>query len=403
MHLQKGGRMKPLDGIRIVDLSRILAGPYCSMLLGDMGAEIIKIESPDHGDDTRGWGPPFIDGESAYFLSINRNKKSLTLNLKAGQGKDILTRLIGLSDVLIENFRPGTLGRLGFGYEQVRAMNPRMVYASISGFGQTGPLAGRPGYDLIAQGEGGIMSVTGFPDGPPTKAGTPIADIAAGIFAAQGILLALYARERTGRGQLVDVSMLDGQVALLTFQAGIYFATGESPGRMGNQHPTIVPYETFRSKDGYINLAIGNTNLWRTFCKAIAREELSADPRFGTEASRVENRNALKPIMDAIVAERTTRQWLELLERAGVPAGSVNSVAEICEHPQIKAREMVVDVPHPTLGSVKVSGVPIKLSDTPGAVSTAPPLLGQHTAEILKGLLGYSLKEVEELRKAGVV
>ena len=403
MYLQKGGRMKPLDGIRVVDLSRILAGPYCSMLLGDMGAEIIKIESPDHGDDTRGWGPPFIDGESAYFLSINRNKKSLTLNLKAGQGKDILTRLIGLSDVLIENFRPGTLGRLGFGYEQVRAMNPRMVYASISGFGQTGPLAGRPGYDLIAQGEGGIMSVTGFPDGPPTKAGTPIADIAAGIFAAQGILLALYARERTGRGQLVDVSMLDGQVALLTFQAGIYFATGESPGRMGNQHPTIVPYETFRSKDGYINLAIGNTNLWRTFCKAIAREELSADPRFGTEASRVENRNALKPIMDAIVAERTTRQWLELLERAGVPAGSVNSVAEICEHPQIKAREMVVDVPHPTLGSVKVSCVPIKLSDTPGAVSTAPPLLGQHTAEILKGLLGYSLKEVAELRKAGIV
>jgi crotonobetainyl-CoA:carnitine CoA-transferase CaiB-like acyl-CoA transferase len=395
--------MKPLDGIRVVDLSRILAGPYCSMLLGDMGAEIIKIESPDHGDDTRGWGPPFIDGESAYFLSINRNKKSLTLNLKAGQGKDILTRLIGLSDVLIENFRPGTLGRLGFGYEQVRAMNPRMVYASISGFGQTGPLAGRPGYDLIAQGEGGIMSVTGFPDGPPTKAGTPIADIAAGIFAAQGILLALYARERTGRGQLVDVSMLDGQVALLTFQAGIYFATGESPGRMGNQHPTIVPYETFRSKDGYINLAIGNTNLWRTFCKAIGREELPADPRFGTESSRVENRNALKPIMDAIVAERTTRQWLELLEKAGVPAGSVNSVAEICEHPQIKAREMVVDVPHPTLGSIKVSGVPIKLSDTPGAVSTAPPLLGQHTAEILTGLLGCSSEEVEELRKAGTV
>ncbi len=403
MHLHKGGRMKPLDGIRVVDLSRILAGPYCSMLLGDMGAEIIKIESPDHGDDTRGWGPPFIDGESAYFLSINRNKKSLTLNLKAGQGKDILTRLIGLSDVLIENFRPGTLGRLGFGYEQVRAMNPRMVYASISGFGQTGPLAGRPGYDLIAQGEGGIMSVTGFPDGPPTKAGTAIADLAAGIFAAQGILLALYARERTGRGQLVDVSMLDGQVALLTFLAGIYFATGESPRRMGNQHPTIVPYETFRSKDGYINLAIGNTNLWRTFCKAIGREELSADPRFGTESSRVENRNALKPIMDAIVAERTTRQWLELLEKAGVPAGSVNSVAEICEHPQIQAREMVVDVPHPTLGSVKVSGVPIKLSDTPGAVSTAPPLLGQHTAEILTGLLGCSLKEVEGLRKAGVV
>jgi len=395
--------MKPLDGIRVVDLSRILAGPYCSMLLGDMGAEIIKIESPDHGDDTRGWGPPFIDGESAYFLSINRNKKSLTLNLKAGQGKDILTRLIGLSDVLMENFRPGTLGRLGFGYEQVRAMNPRMVYASISGFGQTGPLAGRPGYDLIAQGEGGIMSVTGFPDGPPTKAGTPIADIVAGIFAAQGILLALYARERTGRGQLVDVSMLDGQVALLTFQAGIYFATGESPGRMGNQHPTIVPYETFRSKDGYINLTIGNTNLWRTFCKAIGREELSADPRFGTESARVENRNALKPIMDAIVAERTTRQWLELLEKAGVPAGSVNSVAEICEHPQIQAREMVVEVPHPTLGSIKVSGVPIKLSDTPGAVSTAPPLLGQHTGEILESLLGYNLKEVEELRKAGVV
>lgn len=395
--------MKPLDGIRVVDLSRILAGPYCSMLLGDMGAEIIKIENPDRGDDTRGWGPPFIDGESAYYLSINRNKKSLTLNLKAAKGKDILTRLIGLSDVLLENFRPGTLARLGFGYEQVRVMNPRMVYASISGFGQTGPLAGRSGYDLIAQGEGGIMSVTGFPDGPPTKAGTAIADLAAGVFAAQGILLALYARERTGRGQVVDVSMLDGQVALLTYQAGIYFATGQSPPRMGNQHPTIVPYETFRSKDGYINLAIGNTNLWRTFCKAIGREELSADPRFSTEAARVENRNALKPIMDAIVAGRTTRQWLELLEKVGLPAGSVNSVAEICEHPQIKAREMVIEVPHLTLGSVKVTGVPIKLSDTPGAVETAPPLLGQHTGEILTSLLGYSMEEVAELRKAGVV
>ncbi len=395
--------MKPLDGIRVVDLSRILAGPYCSMLLGDMGAEIVKIENPDHGDDTRGWGPPFIDGESAYFLSINRNKKSLTLNLKAPKGKDILTRLIGVADVLLENFRPGTLTRLGFGYEQVRAMNPRLVYASISGFGQTGPLAGRPGYDLIAQGEGGVMSITGFPDGPPTKVGTAIADLAAGIFTAQGILLALYARERTGRGQLVDVSMLDGQVALLTYQAGIYFATGQSPPRMGNQHPTIVPYETYRSKDGHINLAIGNTNLWRTFCQAIGREELSADLRFSTESARVENRNALKPIMDAIVAERTTRQWLELTEKAGVPAGSVNSVAEICEHPQIKAREMVIEVPHPTLGSVKVNGVPIKLSETPGAVETAPPLLGQHTEEILTSLLEYSLEEVTELRKAGVV
>ncbi len=395
--------MKPLDGIRVVDLSRILAGPYCSMLLGDMGAEILKIENPDHGDDTRGWGPPFIDGESAYFLSINRNKKSLTLNLKSAQGKEILTRLIGVSDVLLENFRPGTLTRLGFAYDQVRVMNPRMVYASISGFGQTGPLAGRPGYDLIAQGEGGVMSITGFPDGPPTKVGTAIADIAAGIFAAQGILLALYARERTGRGQLVDVSMLDGQVALLTYQAGIYFATGQSPARMGNQHPTIVPYETFRSKDGYINLAIGNTGLWRAFCKAIGRQDLSADPRFGTDAARVENRNALKPIMDAIVAERTTRQWLELMEEAGVPAGSVNSVAEICEHPQIRARQMVVEVPHPTLGCVKVNGVPIKLSETPGAVETAPPLLGQHTEEVLASLLGYSVKELAQLRKAGVV
>ena len=395
--------MKPLDGVRVVDLSRVLAGPYCSMLLADMGAEVIKIENPGKGDDTRGWGPPFIDGESAYYLSINRNKKSLTLNLKAGKGKEILRGLIRRSDILVENFRQGTMERLGFGYQAVRELNPRLIYCSISGFGRTGPMADRPGYDLIVQGEGGLMSITGFPDGPPTKVGVAIGDLVAGMFAAQGILLALLARERTGRGQLVDVALLDGQIAILTFQAGIYFATGKAPARMGNQHPTIAPYETFRARDGYVNIAVGNDPLWEAFCRAIGREDLLERPEFKTVALRVQNRPALLQVLDEVMAARTTQEWLAILGKAGVPCGPINTVAEVCEDPQIRAREMVLEVPHPTLGRVRLTGIPIKLSETPGAVEAPPPLLGQHTEEVLTQLLGYSRGQVETLRQEGIV
>ncbi len=394
--------MKPLDGIRVLDLSRVLAGPYCTMMLADMGAEVVKIETPGSGDDTRQWGPPFVQGESAYFLSLNRGKRSLTLNLKSAAGKRILERLIDRSDILVENFRPGTLDRLGFSYEVVSHRNPRMVYCSISGFGQTGPLASRPGYDLILQGEGGLMSLTGFPDREPTKVGVAIADIVAGMFACQGILLALYARERTGEGQRVDIGLLDGQVAILTFQAGIYFMTGRVPGRRGNEHPMIAPYETYRARDGYFNLAVGNDSLWQTFCQTVGLSDLLQDSRFASVSSRVENRPALNAILGKIFAEKTVAEWLQTLTKAGIPCGPIHTLADVLTHPQTLARGMVVERPHPLLGSLKLTGTPVKLSATPGAVTTAPPLLGQHTEEVLREL-GYSAADVETFRKAGAV
>ncbi|MFQ5840104.1 MAG: CaiB/BaiF CoA transferase family protein [Candidatus Methylomirabilales bacterium] len=395
--------MKPLEGLKVVDLSRILAGPFCTMILADMGAEVIKVENPEGGDDTRGWGPPFLDGESGYYLSINRNKKSLTLNLKAPRGKESLTDLIRQADVLTENFRPGTMEKLGFGYEAVRVLNPRLIYVSISGFGQTGPDAMRPGYDLIVQGESGLMSITGDPEGPPTKVGTSIADIVAGMYAVQGIALALLARERTGRGQYVDIALLDSMVSLLTYQAGIYFATGQSPKRMGNLHPTITPYEPFQASDGYFTVAVGNDQLWIRFCKALGREELSTDPRFVTGAKRVEHRVALRCILEPELRKRPVAEWLSVLNEAGVPCGAIRSLAEVFASAQLQAREMVVDAPHPKLGSVRVTGVPIKLSETAGTVVSHPPMLAEHTAEVLKSWLGMPEEAVTALRQEGVV
>jgi crotonobetainyl-CoA:carnitine CoA-transferase CaiB-like acyl-CoA transferase len=394
--------VKPLDGIRVVDLSRILAGPYCSMLLSDFGAEIVKIENPNKGDDTRAYGPPFLDGESVYFLSINRGKKSLTLNLKTPEARDILTKLIQRSDVLLENFRRDFLPSIGFGYEEVARLNPKIIYVSITGYGHTGPWAERPGYDLAVQGQGGIMSLTGDPNGPPYKTGTSLADITAGIYATLGILLALQARQRTGQGQKVDVSLLDGQVSFLTYQAGIYFGTGKSPTRKGNQHPTIVPYETFKASDRYFNLAIGNDRLWQQFCDLLGRPDVKAHEKFATNPKRVQNHDELYTVLEEVFAQKTADEWLALFEKNGLPCGPIFSVAEVLEHPQVRAREMVVERPHPKLKSVKMTGVPVKLSGTPGEAGAAPPLLGQHTEDVLREL-GYSGGQLADFKKRGVI
>lgn len=393
----------PLEGIRVIDLTRILAGPYCAMMLGDMGAEIIKIENPDGGDDTRSWGPPFLNGVSAYFLSINRNKKSLTLNLKDERGKALLRDLIRKGDVMVENFRPGALEKLGFSWEEIRRVNPRMIFASLSGFGQTGPRRSEPGFDVVIQGEGGVMSITGDPDGPPTKVGASIADITAGMLAAQGVMLALYHREKTGVGQMVDVSMLDGQVALLAYHANGYFATGRVPPRRGNRHPSITPYETYSCGDGYFNLGVGNDSLWRRFCDAMGLASLKEDPRFAVNKDRVNNREELQRILDAFFAEKTVEETIEALREAGVPCGPINDIGQALSEPQVLAREMVVDVDAPVAGPTKVTGVPIKLSETPGAVRTPPPALGQHTDEVLEAVLGMDEAQRIALREAGVV
>lgn len=393
----------PLHGICVLDLTRVLAGPYCTMMLGDMGAEVIKVEEPGKGDDTRAFGPPFVGGEAAYYLSVNRNKKSLTLNLKHPEAKPIIKRLIRWADVLVENFRPGAMERLGLGYEAVRRLNPRLVFCSISGFGASGPEAGRPGYDLIVQGESGLMDLTGDPDGPPYKVGTAVADLVSGIMAAHGILLALYARKRTGRGQLVEVAMLDVMAGLLAYNSGIFFATGQSPTRCGNQHPTIVPYGTFRAADGWLNVGVANDSLWVRYCRVIERLDLADDPRFKTAPNRVENREALLPILSEIMARRTRSEWIARLDVAGVPCGRIRNVGEVLTSPHMKARGKIVTLPHPTAGEVTVTGLPIDLSGTPGAVRSAPPILGQHTDEILSGLLRYSPKKIASLRHRGVV
>jgi crotonobetainyl-CoA:carnitine CoA-transferase CaiB-like acyl-CoA transferase len=393
----------PLRDLLVVDLTRILSGPYCTMLLADMGARVIKIEQPGKGDDTRAWGPPFVSGESAYFLSINRNKESITLDLKKPGATAILDRLLDRADVLVENFRPGALDRLGYGYGTVAARWPRVVYCSISGFGQTGPRRDQPGYDAVVQAEAGLMSITGDRDGPPFRLGVAIADLVSGMFAAQGITLALLERARSGRGQRVDVGMLDSTAALLTYQAAIYFATGRAPGRMGNRHPTIVPYETFPAADGDLVVAVGNDELWRRFCVAIDLAALATDSRFATNQDRVQNYALLEPLLTARLRARTRDAWIEVLRTEGVPCGSVRDVAAVLEDPHLSAREMIQAVEHATAGGIRVLGVPIKLSETPGAVRTAPPTLGQDTDRILGEELGLSAAEIRQLRDVGAV
>jgi formyl-CoA transferase/CoA:oxalate CoA-transferase len=395
--------MSPLDGLTVVDLTRVLSGPYCAMMLGDMGARVIKVEQPGRGDDTRGWGPPFVGGESAYFLSINRNKESLTLDLKQPGARRVLESLLDRADVVVENFRPGTMDRLGFGYDAVAKRRPRIIYCSISGFGHTGPRREEPGYDAVIQAEAGLMSITGAADGPPFRLGVAIADIVSGMFAAQGVALALLARERTGRGQHVDVGMLDATAALLTYQAGIYFATGNTPGRMGNRHPTIVPYETFLAADGEFVVAVGNDEQWQRFCGVLASPALQGDERFASNRGRVSNYDTLRPLLVEKLRARTRAEWVKELKAAGIPCGSVREVAEVLQDEHLTAREMVQVVEHAAAGAVSVLGIPIKLSDTPGAGRTAPPALGQHTESILRQDLGLSDAEVEELRRTGAV
>jgi CoA:oxalate CoA-transferase len=394
---------KPLAGLRVLDLTRALAGPYCTMMLGDMGAEVIKVESPDGGDDSRAWAPPYIGKESAYFLSCNRNKKSLTLNLRSDGAKKILTALIKSSDVVVENFRPGVMKKMGFPYEVLKTINPRVIFCSITGFGTKGPEASKPGFDLIAQGMSGYMSFTGEEGGGPLKVGVAVGDINSGMFAAYGILTALYHRERTGEGQMVETSLFETLVGQLTFQAGRFFATGEAPKPEGNRHPLIAPYESFPCQDGFINIAANNDNLFSLFCKAVGLEKCLQDPRFLNNGLRVQNRRALIEIIEDKTGTYKVNDLRKILDEAGIPSGPIWSLDKTLTSEQALALEMVKEVDHATLGKIKVTGIPVKLSATPGAVELPPPTLGQHTEEVLTKILGYSSAEVEKLRNEKVI
>ena len=395
--------MKALDGIRVLDLTRALAGPFCTLMLGDNGADVIKVEIPGSGDDTRKWGPPFIGEESAYYLSINRNKRSLTLNLQDAQAQEVFMKLAQDIDVVVENFTPGVMGRFGLDYDAVKAVNPKVVYCSISGFGQDGPYRNRPAYDQIMQGVGGLMSITGEPDGEPQKIGIAVTDIGAGMWSAFAIMAALNHRGKTGEGQYIDISMLDAQVAWLTYQAAFFFANGEAPKRMGAAHPTLVPYQAFMCKDGkYINVAVGSERIWERFCQGMEREDLKDHPDYATNSVRVNNRGAMVSMLQEIFLTRPVAEWVKELQAANVPCGPINDLADVFADPQVLARNMYLEMAHPTLGSIKQTGLPIKFSLTPGGLDRHPPLLGEHNQEILKSL-GYSEADVQSLMAQSVI
>ncbi|MCW3978490.1 MAG: CoA transferase [Candidatus Bathyarchaeota archaeon] len=394
----------PLKGVRVLDLSRVLAGPYCSMTLSDLGAEVIKVEIPGRGDDTRAY-PPYVKGESSYFMSINRGKKSVTFDLKTDEAKDAFYRIVEKCDVLLENFRPGVTARLGVDYETLRKRNPRLIYCSISSFGQTGPYAHWPGYDLIIQGMGGLMGVTGHPDSPPVRIGIAITDIGAGMWGVIAILSALRVREATGEGQYLDISMIDGSVSWMTYLAGNYFATGEVPPKLGSAHPSIVPYQAFEAGDGKgLLIAAGNDRLWGLLCQGMGLgDDVRDDPRYAKAERRVENREALIPFLEGEFSKRPRDEWLEALRAVGFPCAPVYTLDEIFSDPQVLHRGMLAEMEHPKAGAIKQIGPVIKFSESPCIMSSPPPTLGEHTVEVLKSIAGYSEGDVEKLRQAGAI
>ncbi|HWR42196.1 CoA transferase [Sporomusa sp.] len=385
--------MKALEGIRVLDLSRVLAGPYCTMMLADFGADIIKIEPPNVGDDSRAFGP-FIGKESAYFMSLNRNKRSITLNFKRKEECDLFKELVKHADVVVENYRPGTMEKFGLGYEELKKINPKLIYAACSGFGHTGPYRDKPAYDIIVQAMGGIMSITGAENGEPTRIGASVGDVIAGMFTAYGVMLAMYHRERTGEGQKVDVGMLDCQLAILENAIARYVTSGVVPGPLGNRHPSITPFSSYTAEDGYIIVGAGNDRLWERLCNILGRPDLIKDPRFDTNSNRTANAKELGDILNGIFKAKTINEWLGILEEAGLPCAPINTIDKIVNDPHIKARDMIVEVEHPIAGKLKMPGVPVKMSATPGAVETHAPLLGQHTGEILQEILGWDQEKV---------
>jgi len=393
----------PLAGIRVLDLTRVLAGPYCTMFLGDLGAEVVKVEQPGVGDDTRGWGPPFAGGESAYFLCTNRNKKSITVDLKSADGIALIRKLAERADVLIENFRPGGLDRLGLGEQELRNTNPRLVYASLSGFGADGPMADNPGYDLIVQAWGGLMSITGTAESGPLKVGVAIIDLVAGLMLGKSIVAALYAREKIGVGQKIDTSLLEAEVAALINAGSNYLIGGKVPGRWGNAHPTIVPYQSFQTADSFLVLGAASEAIWKRLCPALGRAELADDPRFAKNANRVEHRQELIALLAAIFLTRTTADWVTVLTAADVPCAPVQTIDQVFTAPQVLHRNMLVEVEHPSAGTVKLAGIPVKFSATPASVRLPPPLLGQHSEDVLSSWLGMSIEEIEQLKRKSIL
>ena len=393
----------PLDGVRVLDLTRVVAGPYCSMFLGDLGAEVIKVEQPGLGDDTRGWGPPFAGGESAYYLCINRNKKSLTLDLKSKRAVELLRELVKSADVIIENFRPGTMERLGLGEKELRALNPRLIFASLTGFGADGPMSDWPGYDLIVQAWGGLMSITGTPDGEPVKVGVAIIDLVAGLMLGNAITAALFAREKSGVGQRIDTSLLEAEIASLINVGSNYLIGGTVPARWGNAHPNIVPYQNFKTADGYLVIGVASEVIWKRFCQAIGRSELTDDRRFADNSKRVQNRAELVSLLSEMFLKRNNQAWFDRLTAAEVPCAPVQSIDQVFQAPQVLHRDMLMEVEHPTAGKVRMAGMPVKFSLTPASVRLPPPLLGQHNTEILKSWLGMNAEAIEELKREKII